>query len=308
MVDVSVVIPAYRAAGFIGRAIRSALAQEGVSLEVIVVDDACPLDSAGSVQAEFGGRDEVRVIRLGQNGGPSAARTAGFRAARGEWIAVLDADDAYLPGRLALLVSQGRDRKADVVADDVLFYDAVSGQTGGPNLKSISTPRLINAHEFVDRCRPGSGELDFGLLKPIFRSAFVQPLPELYPAEIRHGEDFHFYFALLRQGAVFLVLPGGGYLWTQRNSGQSQTRADYLGQAAHARALRASVLDGDARLAALLEARAVALTDLHHRNHYQAARNSRRPLEAAAVCLRHPPLLLDRLAALRRRLRHALGG
>lgn len=86
---VSVVIPAYNAAGFVGRAIESALRQTHVPLEVIVVDDGSR-DATASVVQEY----PVTLIRK-SNGGPASARNAGIRASRGEWIAFLDHDDAW---------------------------------------------------------------------------------------------------------------------------------------------------------------------------------------------------------------------
>src|SRR4051812_4115270 len=98
---ISVIMPAYNAAGFISRAIDSALEQEGVALEVVVADDASRDDTLAVIRA-WGERDgRVRCVGLDVNGGPARARNAAIEAARGEWIAVLDADDAILPGRLA---------------------------------------------------------------------------------------------------------------------------------------------------------------------------------------------------------------
>lgn len=93
---VSVVIPAYNAAPFIARAIESVLAQTRPVLEVLVVDDGSR-DRTAEIAAGFGA--PVRVVRQA-NAGPSAARNHGARLARGEWIALLDADDAWLPEKL----------------------------------------------------------------------------------------------------------------------------------------------------------------------------------------------------------------
>jgi hypothetical protein len=93
---VSAVIPAYNAAGFIERAIQSVLAQTRPVIEVLVVDDGSRDDTAAI--AERCGAP-VRVIRQA-NAGPSAARNHGARVAQGEWVAFLDADDAWRPEKL----------------------------------------------------------------------------------------------------------------------------------------------------------------------------------------------------------------
>lgn len=89
----SAVIPAYNCAPYLADAIESALAQEGVDHEVIVVDDGST-DETPSIIAKFGER--IRAVRQ-DNRGLSAARNRGISLARGEWIALLDADDTWEP-------------------------------------------------------------------------------------------------------------------------------------------------------------------------------------------------------------------
>jgi glycosyltransferase involved in cell wall biosynthesis len=95
---VSVVIPACNAAPWIRRAVDSVLAQTYRPIELIVVDD-------GSTDATVQQLDACRGLALvlqKPNGGQSSARNAGIRAARGEWIALLDADDEWLPNKVEL--------------------------------------------------------------------------------------------------------------------------------------------------------------------------------------------------------------
>jgi glycosyltransferase involved in cell wall biosynthesis len=96
--SVSVVIPSYNYGRFIAAAIDSALGQTHRPLEIIVVDDGSTDDTFEQLQAY---RDRVCVIQQ-KNRGPSAARNAGISAARGEWIAFLDADDIWFPNKLQL--------------------------------------------------------------------------------------------------------------------------------------------------------------------------------------------------------------
>ena len=95
---VSVVIPAYNAATFLGEAIESVFAQDGPARDVIVVDDGST-DATGAVAASFA---EVRVITQA-NGGIAAARNTGLREASAPFVAFLDADDIWPAGRLAAL-------------------------------------------------------------------------------------------------------------------------------------------------------------------------------------------------------------
>lgn len=93
---VSVIIPVYNGEPYLPDALDSALAQIPAPFEVLVVDDGSTDRSA--VLAES--RPGVRCLRL-DHAGVSVARNHGIEEARGEWLAFLDSDDRWLPGRLA---------------------------------------------------------------------------------------------------------------------------------------------------------------------------------------------------------------
>lgn len=93
----SVVIPCYNAERHIAAAIASVLAQGDLVDEVIIVDDGSTDGSADLVAQRF---PQVRLLRQ-RNAGVANARNNGVANARGEWIAFIDADDVWLPGKLA---------------------------------------------------------------------------------------------------------------------------------------------------------------------------------------------------------------
>ncbi len=95
--NISAVIPAHNCEKFIARSIESVLGQKYAAAEVIVVDDGSEDGTAAAVRAF---EEKVRYIYQ-ERAGASAARNAGIEAARGEWVALLDGDDEWLPGRLA---------------------------------------------------------------------------------------------------------------------------------------------------------------------------------------------------------------
>ena len=117
---VSVVIPAYNASKWIGETLESVLAQDFTDFEVVVVDDGS-IDDTAQVVAGYGGR--VCLIRK-QKGGVSSARNVGIRAARGEYIAFVDADDLWAKEKLRLQVDLlKRTGLAWVYCDGVAFDD-----------------------------------------------------------------------------------------------------------------------------------------------------------------------------------------
>ncbi len=94
---VSVLMPAYNAAGTIREAIDSALAQTLSDLEVVVVDDGSRDETAQIVASYADPR--VRLLRNPKNLGMPATRQRGADAARGEYLAILDSDDRAHPTR-----------------------------------------------------------------------------------------------------------------------------------------------------------------------------------------------------------------
>jgi glycosyltransferase involved in cell wall biosynthesis len=94
---VSVIVPAYNAERFLGRALRSALAQTYPHLEIIVVDDGSTDGTAGVIHSFT----DVRIRHLAQpNRGQGAARNLAIRASAGRFVTFLDADDLYLPPKV----------------------------------------------------------------------------------------------------------------------------------------------------------------------------------------------------------------
>jgi len=132
----SVVIPAWNRAQLVCDAVNSAIVQvrkgglppllgergqaplpDLSSVEVIVVDDASTDATVSVLERAFGSR--ICLLRLDRRRGPGGARNAGARLARGEFVAFLDSDDVWLPGKLdAELEIFARFMDADVVVSD----------------------------------------------------------------------------------------------------------------------------------------------------------------------------------------------
>lgn len=120
---ISVIIPVYNVEKYLAECVDSVLAQSYMDWEVILVDDGAT-DSSGTMCDEYAAKDpRIRVIHQ-KNGGLSAARNTGLKAARGEYVYFLDSDDYIAPRALEQLVDTARRERADVVFfDGYVFFD-----------------------------------------------------------------------------------------------------------------------------------------------------------------------------------------
>jgi glycosyltransferase involved in cell wall biosynthesis len=122
---VSTVIPTYNYARFLPRALDSVFAQTYGNIDCVVVDDGST-DDTQAVLAGYVSRhpDRLRVIRQ-ENRGVSATRNVGIRAARGEAVALLDADDLWKPEKIAKQVALLQERpEVSVVGCGIAVMDA----------------------------------------------------------------------------------------------------------------------------------------------------------------------------------------
>jgi glycosyltransferase involved in cell wall biosynthesis len=144
--QVSCIVPAYNAAYFLKQALDSALAQTHGSLQLIVVDDGST-DATADIAAQFGGNIEL----ISQsNCGVAAARNRGLAAARGEFIAFLDADDLWSPQKLSLqLAAFNENRGLELCAAHIQNFQGDLEPVGEP-VPGFSTEMLIR-RSLIDR-------------------------------------------------------------------------------------------------------------------------------------------------------------
>lgn len=193
---VSVVIPAYNAAAHIGDALTSLRAQTCEDIEVIVVDDGS-VDNTSEIVSQ--GFPEVRCIRQA-NGGASSARNRGVQEARGEWVAFLDADDAWHPDKLrAQLALMQRHRS-------VRLCRTLCAETPLTDLSALpDAPDGLPAHEVTSSLAPT-------LMNPYFTTSSVMVRRDAFVAVggfdtgLKIAEDVDLYLRLLVDAPAVLLL------------------------------------------------------------------------------------------------------
>lgn len=191
--SVSVVIPCYNAAPFLRETLDSALNQTHPPLEVIVVDDGSTDDSA-EIAESYG--PPVRVIRQA-NQGESVARNKGMDLAKGEWIALLDADDRFEPEKLQRLLKVLDDADGDVICAYSDFYTFGEGRT-----------RQVWQRPEYHACDDYHVQMLLDWSIPPATSVFRTDIGKKvrFPENIRDGED-PIFFLMLRHHGRFVRVP-----------------------------------------------------------------------------------------------------
>jgi succinoglycan biosynthesis protein ExoU len=216
--SVDVLIAARDRADTIKRAVLSALAQDKVRC-VIVVDDGSTDDTATRALECDPERKRVIIERLPSSVGPAAARNVAIGISTAPWLAILDADDFFLPGRICALLSRSGD--CDFAADDLVHVrqDRIDSEPMAPvPLAPSISPKRLSFEQFVlgNVTRRGFHRKELGYLQPLIRRQFLDLHRLRYDEALRFGEDYALYARALAAGARFLLIPTAGYVAVER--------------------------------------------------------------------------------------------
>lgn len=216
-VNISVILTSYNVERYILRALHSALSQHDVSLEVIAVDDTSSDDTYGLLESVKDPR--LTTLRLPVNAGPSAARNAALDRATGSWIAVLDGDDEFLPGRLSRLLRLAKRQQPspDILIDNLTVHREADGARFPMfTATQLHAPGYLSLAQFIEGNRLFASGYSLGYVKPIFSAAFLRSHALRYEEDIRIGEDYFLLAQALACGARCLTDATEGYAYTVR--------------------------------------------------------------------------------------------
>ena len=140
MIDglVSVVMPSWNTAPFIGESIRSVLAQTYPNWELIIVDD-CSTDDTDAVVASFAD-ERIRYFKNEHNLGAALTRNRALQEAQGEWIAFLDSDDLWTPDKLEKQIAFMKENDCPLSYTE---YEKID-EEGEPLNVYVSGPDTVN--------------------------------------------------------------------------------------------------------------------------------------------------------------------
>ena len=283
-VDVSVVIPTRGRLDLLGDAVRTALQQDSVDVEVVVVDDASPDDTAAWVARQ--GDSRLRLVRHATRAGVSAARNSGVRAAHGTWVAFLDDDDVWAPDKLHLQVSAAADAgRGWVYGGEVHVDEELHLLGGGPPLPPDEVLALL----------PSQNTLPAGGSNVVVRADLLAAVGG-FDASLVRTEDWDLWIRLARTGPpAWVRRPLVGYRHHRRNA-----RTDPAPMVAEPRLLAQRYgipVDSAAMLrraawVCLQDGRRVRAAAYYLR---AVARGDLRSLGRAAVALTHPAVGTSRV-------------
>ena len=127
--SVSIVVPSYNRWGLLQRAIESACEQDFADWELIIVDDASTDGTAAGIEAMGRADPRIRLVENRGAHGPAAARNTGLAQCRAEWVAFLDSDDSWAPGKLARFLAEARAHPRTVlIGSDYWMVDRATGR------------------------------------------------------------------------------------------------------------------------------------------------------------------------------------
>lgn len=135
---VSVIIPVYNAEKYIGDTIHSILSQTVSDWEMILVDD-CSTDRSVEIIESYT-NEKIRLIRMGNGGSAAKARNAGVKAARGRYIAFLDADDLWHPDKL--------EKQLDFMRGQCCGFSFTGYEFAGPD--GIGVEKIVRVPKIMD--------------------------------------------------------------------------------------------------------------------------------------------------------------
>ncbi len=191
-VTVSIIIPAYNSASFIHKAIDSVLTQSFDDYEIIVVNDGSS-DNTVECLEWYAGR--LQVITQ-QNGGASTARNTGIAAAKGEFVAFLDADDLWRPNKLEQQVAA-----MQVCPEWVACYTETSYKADEETLshKVEQSPKLITKNLQQVFLHPYLVTSSFMVRREVLNQVGD------FDVGLRTAEDIDLYLRVAEQGPIGLL-------------------------------------------------------------------------------------------------------
>lgn len=187
---VSIIMPSYNTAKYIGESIKSVQAQTYENWELIIVDD-CSTDETDSAVKPFLTDERIRYLKNPVNSGAAVSRNYALREAKGKWIAFLDSDDLWLPDKL--------EKQIDFMVKNGYHFSYTNyieiDENSTPNGKSVTGPKKITKTGMYNYCWPGC--------LTVMYDADAVGLIQI--ADIKKNNDYAMWLKVCKKATCFLL-------------------------------------------------------------------------------------------------------
>ena len=217
----SIIVPVYQAEQTLERCVKSVLNQEFMDFEIVLVNDGSTDASAKICDALAGTDMRIHVIHQ-QNSGVSAARNAGIRAARGEYLLFLDSDDALLPDALSLYAKATVQSTMDVVIGGLSVRE-----TEQPTRKIGFDTEIRAGREIWERICLEPAPFGYAGGKAVRRS-LISENAIAFNTNMRSQEDLDFFLSAYRFCDSFHIVSECLYAYYYAPSTRIPPVGDYL--------------------------------------------------------------------------------
>lgn len=213
-IDISIIIPVYNVKDYLERCVKSVLAQTLHSVEILLIDDGSTDGSAGLCDQYAAQHPQIKVIHQ-LNGGLSAARNTGIKAAQGEYLLFVDSDDYIEPESCEKLFTLAKKYDCDIVKANA-WSKSNSHQNHEPGTTQSSKPeagltfitRAIRERNMVMCAQFGLYKTSFIRINQLYFYPSIYHEDELWTPQVYlkaqrvWGEDYCFYYHWTRESSI----------------------------------------------------------------------------------------------------------
>lgn len=238
---VSLIIPAYNSEDYIGDCLASAVAQEIVDLEIIVVNDGSTDKTLGIINSWAAKDSRINVINQANSGSPARARNRGLQEARGEFVAFMDSDDLMHSSKLQVLLNVFRAHPdlSIVFSDMVFFKESPDAEDNVVYLRDANFIRRAQPY-FLAPIKNGylcannfynfiSTEITtLSTLNIMIKRQRLMEEKVWFPEYLLIGEDIDLWFRLAKSGQVAFIDKSLSYYRVRSDSISHQSQEKFL--------------------------------------------------------------------------------
>ena len=197
-IKLSIIIPTYNRAGLLPRTIKSIQSQKcNDDIEIIIIDDGSTDDTKNVIHSLAQIETRIRCVFLPKNRGVNYARNAGIKCATGKWISLLDSDDEYVSGGLAIILSTLSQIGSDIELIGFMTLRETNGvmKKRGYDIKGLWKSYTPTYEDIVLKEKI-KGDIHYCIRQNVFSERFrfpqdVQSFETLFFADVaKHGKKF----------------------------------------------------------------------------------------------------------------------